>query len=215
MDRDIEKIAKEALLTFFFEASETYVASLNALDLCYISRWLSKIYQEDVYTMRTHLLLLYNQVRQGQLTLPFCIDPEEVKLIQFRPVPLFPPGCQPTRNQMLRLLVRRPETATATAPDDWGACTTASCPAQRFEIPQRCPSGSSRSRSYTRNMPPKRHTINRRCVSSDRVYLSKHLQSLRNGSRSLPIASTARKTGSQSPHFPLSPVRRRLCDAAS
>ena len=220
MDYDIEKIAKEALLTFFLEVSETYIARINALDLCYISRWLSKIYLEDVYTMRTHLLLLYHQVRQGRLTLPFCIDPDEIKLFQFRPVTLFPDGYPPTRSQLLRLLVRKSTQAGATH-ESFRESEAPPCPPHRFVIPQRGAASNGRSRSQTRDTIQCR-IDNRRCMSTDRVAQanqntanSQSYAAATNGSACCPQTSTPQKANRPPPCFPLSPVRRRLNNTLS
>lgn len=84
MAQNIEKVAKETILLFFLETTEPHLAKFSEGELTQISRWLSKITRLDLYSMRTHLLLLYHVLKRGQLLAPFDKDPSTVTLPRFR-----------------------------------------------------------------------------------------------------------------------------------
>lgn len=84
MAYNIEKVAKETILLFFLETTEPHLGKFTEEELTQISRWLSKITRLDLYSMRTHLLLLYHVLKRGQLLPPFDKDPATITLPRFR-----------------------------------------------------------------------------------------------------------------------------------
>ncbi|XKL67874.1 hypothetical protein PGB90_003365 [Kerria lacca] len=80
MDYNIEAVAKETILLFFIETTEPYLGNFNEIDLTKLSRWLSRIAKLDIYSMRTHLLMLYQSIKRGKLYPPYNENPGTSRL---------------------------------------------------------------------------------------------------------------------------------------
>lgn len=106
MAPNIEKIAKETILLFFLETTEPHLAKFTEDELTKVSRWLSKITRLDLYSMRTHLLLLYHVLKRGQLLPPFDKDPATVTLPRFRAYNSYIDVDDPNLDQVLKSVTR-------------------------------------------------------------------------------------------------------------
>lgn len=107
-----ESVAKEAMLTFFIETAEPYLMNFDAKTLNKINRWVCKITQLNVYSMRTHLLLLHQMIKKGQLSPPFSNEPATTNLPQFDPTST---KSNPDLNRILQLFAKPSESVDTTA----------------------------------------------------------------------------------------------------
>ncbi len=80
METDPENFCKESILLFFFETTDDFLSQFEDEELFRITKWLSKIIQLDLHSMRIHLLLLYHVLKNGVLRPPFDADPNTVNL---------------------------------------------------------------------------------------------------------------------------------------